>query len=286
MMLPSFIGIGPQRTATTWLYENLKQKVCFPNGVKETMFFDKHYSKGIAWYEKHFSHCTASTIGEIAPTYFHSPFAIKQIKQNIPDCKIICTLRDPVKRLYSLYRLMREYGMTKLPFENAIEKSPMMMESSRYTFYLKHWCENFTEKNVLVMLNDDLNNPSEYIRRICTHIGIEPFLITPDMSKPTEKEYPAKNYYRARMGQYIGDFFRSIRAYSVIEVAKRYGFKNFFFGGGTDLPQLNIETELELRRRLMPEIESLERFLCRDLSGWKQTNDRSHESLSPVDQGN
>ena len=41
-------------------------------------------------------------MGEIAPTYFSNRVVRERIKKHIPDCKIICTFRDPVERLYSL----------------------------------------------------------------------------------------------------------------------------------------------------------------------------------------
>src|SRR5207248_4389589 len=115
-MLPQFILVGPKRTATTWLHRVLAEQLCFPAGIKETMFFDLHYARGLRWYESHFSHCDSHCIAaESAPSYFHSQPAIERISRHIPECRIICTLRDPVERLYSLYRLMREHGETQLP---------------------------------------------------------------------------------------------------------------------------------------------------------------------------
>jgi hypothetical protein len=139
--LPRFIAVGPRRTATTWLYTVLAGQVGLPRGVKETQFFDRHYDKGLRWYAAHFKHCTPGlTIGEIAPTYFSSSEARQRIRSTLPDCKIVCTLRDPVERLYSLYRLMRQYGWTRLPFESALKDHPEMMDSSRYSSFRPGQC--------------------------------------------------------------------------------------------------------------------------------------------------
>ena len=68
-----FVGIGPQRTASTWLNEMLLRhpSIALPTGVKETKFFDDRFHKGFAWYATHFADPDPSQVrGEIAPTYF------------------------------------------------------------------------------------------------------------------------------------------------------------------------------------------------------------------------
>ena len=64
--------------------------------------------------------------------------AREHIARTIPHCKIVCTLRDPVSRLYSLYRFMRQYGFTRASFERALEDFPFMMGSSRYAHHVRH----------------------------------------------------------------------------------------------------------------------------------------------------
>src|SRR5207245_11287355 len=106
--LPDFIVVGPPRTATTWLDTVLRGHVGLPRDVKETHFFARNYRQGLTWYERHFRHCAAEpVIGEICAAYFENPQARERIRTHLPKCRIICTLRDPVERLYSYYKLMR-----------------------------------------------------------------------------------------------------------------------------------------------------------------------------------
>jgi hypothetical protein len=109
--LPDFIAVGPPRTATTWLDLVLRGHVGLPGETKETHFFTRNYGRGIDWYARHFRRCASGkVVGEICPSYFESPQARERIRAAIPGCEIICTLRDPVDRLYSYYKLMRQKG--------------------------------------------------------------------------------------------------------------------------------------------------------------------------------
>jgi hypothetical protein len=97
LRLPDFLGIGPERTGTTWLHEALTAVACLPR-VKETHFFSTRYERGIEWYAGYFRHCRDSAvIGEICP-YFGYFEATRRVRERIPRCKIICTFRDPSGR--------------------------------------------------------------------------------------------------------------------------------------------------------------------------------------------
>src|SRR5271170_2523129 len=94
---PSFIGIGPGRTATTWLHTALEGHAGLPRRIKETDFFSNNYELGLDWYLYHFrGYPSTMVLGEITPTYFDYPEAAARIAGNLPGCKIVCSLRDPV----------------------------------------------------------------------------------------------------------------------------------------------------------------------------------------------
>jgi len=83
----------------------LRGHVGLPEQTKETHFFARNYGRGIDWYAKHYCHCAAeAVVGEICASYFENLQARERIHANMPGCKIICTLRDPVDRLYSYYK--------------------------------------------------------------------------------------------------------------------------------------------------------------------------------------
>ena len=115
--LPDFIAVGPPRTATTWLHEVLQGHVCLPADRKETDFFTRFYDRGLDWYADYFRHCEGEIpVGELSPMYFASPPGARGFARSA-GCKIICSLRDPVERAYSNYRMLRRIVATKVDFE-------------------------------------------------------------------------------------------------------------------------------------------------------------------------
>ena len=51
------VGVGPQRTGSTWLDVQLRRhpELALPAHVKETFFFDRHWSRGLDDYRAHFA---------------------------------------------------------------------------------------------------------------------------------------------------------------------------------------------------------------------------------------
>src|SRR5438067_7709171 len=155
--LPHCIAVGVGRSGNTWLHEVLTGHVGLPYGVKETDFFFRKYANGIDWYRAFFRHGSPQyPILEICPTYFSSSEARQRIKLHIPDCRIICTFREPVERAYSHYKLMRHNVWTRAGFEEVVSGSREIAEMNQYALNLTGWQQTFGRDNVLVSLFDDL----------------------------------------------------------------------------------------------------------------------------------
>ncbi|MGH7843530.1 MAG: sulfotransferase family protein, partial [Candidatus Binataceae bacterium] len=155
LKLPVFLGVGPPRTGTTWLHETLVGRANLPPANKEIKFFDRHYDLGLEWYAANFDQSSKLVTGEICPTYFASAAARERIAQLSPRPKIICTFRDPVVRVFSLYKMKRTYGDITWDFKDALERDPELMESSRYAYHLAEWRRIFGEANVLAAFYED-----------------------------------------------------------------------------------------------------------------------------------
>jgi hypothetical protein len=271
--LPDFIGVGPGRTGTTWLHEVLKGRVDLPAGIKETDFFTTNYHKGIEWYADHFRGADGSRpIGEVNP-YFGFPEAAERIALHIPRCKIICTFRNPVERIYSAYKLWRHYTLTQFPLDEFIVKVPQVIEVTRYATHLPDWRARFGEDCVLVLLNDDLrDDPQAYLDRVCDFIGIERYPV-PASAAQGELINSINDLPRfprvARKARHFMYWLEEIQAYGTSNFLERAGAWKFIFGGGSKFPPIDPATEAHLRELMLPEIDGLERMIGRDLSAWK-----------------
>ena len=272
--LPSFFIIGPPRTGTTWLHSLLSDCAWLPYPTKETRFFDKHFDRGLGWYTAHYRKpATDRKIGEVAPTYFASSKACERIARLIPHAKVVCTLRNPVDRVWSLYRLKRAYGMIRWNFDEALLRDPELMESSRYAFHLKDWTGAFGPSQVMVAVHDDIQaDPQSYLDKLVDFIGVPRVKLlpahTPRLLASINMTEP-RSYYWTRGATRLADWAKARRLDSLVAAAKKWGAMNLFLGGGSAFAELSSSQRARLRVLFRPEIDLLEAMLNRDLSGWK-----------------
>jgi hypothetical protein len=285
--LPDVIVIGPPRTGSTWLYNALRDVVDMPCGVKETQFFNTFYDKGIDWYARHFRYATGDrTIAEICPYFFH-PLALERIKTHIPNCRIVATMRDPVDRIYSAYKLQRHYGWVRRgTFDEALIALPHLGGANHYAARLERWFESFGRENVLVTIYDELRaDPQSYVNRVCDFMSAERVVLSPrpDLSGDVNAFARAPKYRKlARRATRFMYWLRGHQAYRVINLLERAGVWEFCHGRGELFPGLTPEQDERLRARFLPEVEALEELLMVDLSAWKKSRSPRTIDTSPA----
>lgn len=176
MTLPNFLFIGPPKTGSTWLYEVLAQHpgVFLPE-LKDLYFFDRHYDRGLAWYERQFSGCEgAAAIGEISHDYIYSAEACQRIAHDLPNVKLITLLRRPTDRAISHYKYSRRFGNVTGSFLESIEQNPDILERGLYAKYLRPYFETFSREQLGVFFFDDLrNDATELGTRIMRFLDLE-----------------------------------------------------------------------------------------------------------------
>lgn len=271
--LPSFFIIGPPRTGTSWLQHVLGQRVSLSHPTKETRFFDKHFDRGIQWYGSHYRRVSTGPVGEVAPTYFASSDARERIAALIPSAKIVCTFRNPVDRVLSLYKLKRAYGLIPWSFEDALLRDPELLESSRYVKHLKEWRRIFGESQVMATVHDDIEaNPQSYLDRVLDFLGVPRFTLAPShvgRVLASEEMSEPRHYGWTRGAILFADWARKQRLDSVVATAKRMGALKLFVGGGRPFEELTNFQKAKLRHFFRPEVDALETMLNRDFSAWK-----------------
>jgi hypothetical protein len=277
LTLPDYIVAGPGRTGTTWLHQVLEGHVDLPYGIKETLFFNRFYdSKGIDWYARHFRFATGDRpVVELCGSYFFKPEAVERIKLHIPNCRFIMTMRDPVDRIYSEYKLMRHFAAVRRgTFEEVLDAWPTLAGGGRYASRIKAFAEAFGRENVLITMYDELRTePQKYLNRVTDFIRIERIALSerPGLGNEVNafKRAP-KNRRLARRAKNFEFWLRGRQAYGVYQLLKRTGAWEFCFGRGEIFPPLTPEQDASLRARLLPDVEALEEFMQIDLSAWKR----------------
>ncbi|MDP9158966.1 MAG: sulfotransferase [Acidobacteriota bacterium] len=280
--LPSFFIVGPPRTGTSWLHHVLSKHAVLPREIKETRFFDIHFHRGMAWYRAHYPKATERLkTGEVAPTYFASAEARTRISALNPEAKIVCTFRNPVDRVLSLYRLKRAYGMFPWTLEEAMRRDPELIESSRYATHLRAWQAQFGRDQVLATFYDDLRrDPQQYIDALVDFIGIQRFPLTSIELMHTSAEMTLpKSYRRTKIGTAVADWLKAHRLNMVVTRVKKSRMLKLFLGGGADFAAVPDALIHKLYQQFLPEVEKLEVLLDRDLSPWKTPSQTSDEEM-------
>lgn len=173
-MLPNFICPGAQKSATTTLYNLLRQHPdVYLSDVKELHFFDNEqkYLKGISWYEKEFFSEVKGkkVIGDITPIYMYLDNIPQRIYNSLgKNIKFIFMLRNPIDRAYSHYWMSYRRGYEKESFEKAIELEKdrirignfgkinfSYVERGFYSNQIKRYIKYFPKKNMKFIIFED-----------------------------------------------------------------------------------------------------------------------------------
>jgi len=271
LRLPDFIAVGPVRTGTTWLDGLFRGHIGLPARIKETQFFGWRYALGIEWYARHLRDCRQPVAGEFAPTYFYDESARAHIAEHIPRCKIICTLREPVERLYSHYKLWCKLAIVKGAFAEELDGNSALAARLNYLAHVRAWQERFGRENVLVLIYEDSRRDRQgYVDRICEFIGV-PLLnlqaIAADRRMVAHFERAPRSRHLARRARQLKDtlevrgWLRTLnRLKPLVEAC---------MGGGVEFPPLDAGLARRLHERCGPDITELEELLGRDLSIWR-----------------
>lgn len=175
-----FLGIGAQKSGTTWLYENLKrhQQIFMPE-IKEIHFFDEHFKNGLDWYKALFSAGKKRKKGEITPAYaILEAEKIKFIKGINKNLKIIYILRNPIERAWSA--ALMDLKRANLKFEETPDiwfinhfKSEGSLKRGDYEACAQNWLKFFPKKNILILdYNEIIESPENLLNKCAAHLSI------------------------------------------------------------------------------------------------------------------
>ncbi|WP_330203107.1 sulfotransferase domain-containing protein [Cyanobacterium sp. DS4] len=269
-----FIGIGPQKTGSTWLNKVLAchPSISLPSGTKETMFFDLYYNKGLDWYRDYFSTTDGhKIIGEIGPSYFDFEKSIERIYAINSDCKIIISLRNPISKAISLHRHHLNKGRVSNQFKEAIEKMPRIITSGHYAEYIPRWLDKFTSKQVKLILLDDIqDNPQQVWQEVCQFLQISiidlPIIASEKINSQMMSKYP----WLAKIASEVAIKMREYKLHNLVEKLKDLGLQKIYTGGEERIIPLSDQEYDYLLELYESDIVFVENLMSKDLSHWRQ----------------
>jgi sulfotransferase family protein len=286
-----FLGIGAEKSGTTWLFEMLHRhpQVYMPQ-EKELYYFNRYYwhrpnvqnyrfDKPVSWYLSFFDRAPAESVkGEVCPAYICDDQAAAKIFSFNPNIRLIALLRDPVERAFSQYLYyiqLGEYG-SRQTFEESLKKDPQILRRGLYAQQLMGYYSLFPRENILVGLLDDIKkDSSDFLIRIERFLGVEEYIpesIDESINITGAPKYPFINRAYAA-GKYLT---RKYSMVGLLNVLNRTGVARSFESlRSKNMRPLTVKqtpdmnTVKMLKDYFRSDIEQLEELIQRDLDAWK-----------------
>ena len=273
-MLPNFLIIGAQKAGTTWLARCLGEHpdVFIPE-IKEIYYFDRHYDKGQAWYEAYFEPWSGEkAVGEGTVGYILSTNAPGRIHATLGrEVKLIASLRHPVERAYSAYRMFLSRGRIpyNMDFRTFVRDDVRTSRrQSTYTPQLERYLSLFARDHLLVLIYEEIYQDTQKALDTCAvYLGVEPGFTPPSVRNRVNNSIDV-----SVMHNQVWSLRRAIKALPpAIERPLAQAGKHLF----NRLPKkkrwapLTPELKAELNRDFEDDIAQLEELLERDLNVWR-----------------
>ena len=209
---PDFVGIGVQKSGTTWLAHILAQHPDILMRKKEIRFFVRFFHRGYDWYEEFFKDKRGRVAGELSVHYICSPrpdfthrefypkwnprrklyfwrrypSARNELAIRYPSVKVFAIFRNPVDRAWSHYwywRRRRERNRKRVvSFEQMFADDGRWIRTQGcYADLIAIWREKFPHMGTF-FYDDILVRPQELAREIYRYVGVNDCFV-PELSR-------------------------------------------------------------------------------------------------------
>lgn len=164
--------IGPQKSATTWVYHCLSEhEEVFAPHTNTIHYYDMKYHKGREWYEGFFEDARPGQIQfDSTMTYIRSLWAPRRIAKENPDAKIMVCLRNPIDRAFSHYWHEKKKGSINFDFAEVLENYDLYsswIEPGLYAEHIERYLQYFDREQFLFLRFEELKkNPKAFLTRI------------------------------------------------------------------------------------------------------------------------
>jgi hypothetical protein len=143
----------------------------------DTRYFSdpKHLEKGQDWYEAHFPKVPRGVKrGEVSTSYLTTPAAAAAIAKQYPDAHIAALIMNPLESVYTAYS-QKAAQTQPLSIESWLETAPLVLPSCKLAGSLSEFFVYYSPVDCLVLTLDEVReNPSQAIRRLYTHLEVDP----------------------------------------------------------------------------------------------------------------
>ena len=275
---PTYVGIGAQKCASTWLHRILAEhpEVSVPH-VKELNFFSYRYDHGYQWYERCFQSGKSSRArGEISPSYFAEPAVPERVAATCPGPRSYCryVTRWSARCPITATKCARGTLGADLSFETGLANNPMYVQQGLYATHLKSWLRHFPRADILVVLMEDIeSDPLAVSKAVYQFLGVDDGYIPAGLVNRYNRSFATRWSPLGGMKDAVYSATRLPGLRWFWDAAARVGLRSLYRGinnvpSSSVIPQPNAQTLLQLRQQFAPEIRELETIIGRSLATW------------------
>lgn len=192
--LPSFVVIGAQKSASTFLQDQMAQHPGIEIAEGEVRYFeDPFYSpEAVASLPELFHRPAVGTLRGIKrPDYLGRPEVAERLHHHLPEALLFAVVRDPVDRAVSAYYHYVRHGFLPLrPLDEAFEellaggstsmaaqypRSPEVLDYGLYGKHLQRYLGYFSREQLMVFDQKGLTgDPTGSLRQAFEFVGADP----------------------------------------------------------------------------------------------------------------
>lgn len=289
MPWPNFIICGMKKAATTSLYEYLRQHPdVYMSPIKEPKYFlfdpedpffvssprSKYPIRTQEEYLALFDNVqNERAIGEASPSYAISERARRNILVNIPDAKIIFSLRNPTDRFYSAYQMGVRGGSITVPFDEYATSSKERLSNFTYTRFLRTWVEDFDSDRLMFILAENLRHSLlGEVERLYRFLDVDDTYVPVQVRQHNPGGIP-KNKRLNQVIHYLQKHPYKHSLASALPSTVRTAFNRVYVENLEKAPAMSPKTRDFLDDYFEVDIAELSQLIELDLSVWtKRTN--------------
>jgi len=305
--LPDFLVVGVPKAGTTALHAALSRHpgLYLPE-IKEPKFFltdgppparggpgDAITYREHVWrrdkYEALFEAAPPGTLrGEATPLYLYDKAAMRRIRDQVPDARLIAVIRDPVERAHSNWAHLWSAGLEPVgDFVRACAEEDRRIAAGWASFWhytglgkygdqLRHAVSLFSRDQLLVLRYRQLvDEPARALEEICDFLGVATGVIS-EIPRENVTAHPERTVaHRAAARAMRGSAFagRLLPGTSGAAVTSR--IERFLQRGNRERQPLGADQRSALIPVFEADVRLLEQVLGEDFSDWLAPRDRS-----------
>lgn len=270
---PNLFVVGAPKAGTTSLWRYLDQHPdIFMSAVKEPGFLSGSDSQAAVRDEESYLALFAGARGEklrgeASPSYLARQEAARTIRRNIPDARIVISLREPIERTHSSYLSLVSDGVEQRTFQQAVSDDlarrrvpnrPNYVKPSLYAVSVERYLRKFGDRVFVLFFEELTKEPARVVRELYEFLEVDPSYAERLVAKP-------HNQFRAPRNKAIGQLLHARR---LARALVPRGMRDRLFQAvmkPASKPELDSESVRLLQETFGPDVAALRELLPREL---------------------